>query len=217
MSSKDPRYAASILLTIGCSVAGAQEVRVCDPNSDPCPVERQYNGLCEETFLDQCSDGDCFDCDPCRSFELDLSACIANGCLWCPGDGSCAGSDQYPSALGLADHPCFDSAEYQSTTKSDSANFFPDPLYDAQKWVYDMIRVVPVWEAGIFGSGVNVRVNDLGVDSSNFEFRGRFDVESSCAVYEPIDSTYHGTAVAAVIGAGGNEKCSVGIAPEFWP
>ena len=54
---------------------------------------------------------------------------------------------------------------------------------------------------------------DLGIDSSNFEFEGRFDVESSCSVYEPLDSTFHGTAVAAIIGAGGNEKCSVGIAP----
>jgi hypothetical protein len=213
-STKDAACIAGILLTVRLNIVRGLDGQLCDPNYDPCPFERQFNGLCEETFLEQCSNGDCFDCDPCRNNQFDLRACIANGCFWCPGDGSCAGSDQYPSILGLDQSPCFDPSDYQSTTQRNPQNFFPDPLYDAQKWVYDMIRVVPVWEAGIFGTGVNVRINDLGIDASNLEFEGRFDFESSCESYEPTDGSYHGTAVAAIIGAAGNEKCSVGIAPQ---
>lgn len=124
---------------------------------------------------------------PCRIYDLDLRACIANGCLCYPGDASCAESDQHPILLGLNEHPCFDPSEYQSSIASNFQNFFQDPLYDAQKWVYDMIRVVPVWKAGIFGAGVKVRVNDLGIDASNVEFQGRFD--SLYSSYEPNDST----------------------------
>lgn len=46
-------------------------------------------------------------------------------------------------------------------------NFFDDPLYDGQRWVYDMINIVSVWERGYFGNGVRVRVNDDGVESTH--------------------------------------------------
>jgi subtilisin family serine protease len=81
-----------------------------------------------------------------------------------------------------------------------------------------MINVVPVWKQGITGTGVRVRVNDNGVDSSHVELTGRFDTAGSCTNFAPqtddpkID---HGTSVAGIVGAAANNGvCSVGIAPS---
>ena len=49
-----------------------------------------------------------------------------------------------------------------------SDNFFSDPLYTSNEWVFDMINVEPVWERGIFGNGVRVRINDQGEEISMF-------------------------------------------------
>jgi hypothetical protein len=99
-----------------------------------------------------------------------------------------------------------------------NSNFFQDPLYDGQSWVFDMIHVLPVWQQGIFGSSVRVRVNDNGVDASHDEFGSRFDEVASCDAFLPIKdgkSNYHGTAVASILGAqANNDECSVGIAPN---
>lgn len=93
-------------------------------------------------------------------------------------------------------------------------------MYTAQEWVFDLIRVRPVWEAGFFGRGVHVRINDIGIDAQNSEFEGRVDVEHSCEIYQPTDTSsslaYHGTAMASVVGAAGNNgECAVGISPEI--
>ena len=84
-----------------------------------------------------------------------------------------------------------------------------------------MINVAPVWEQGIFGNGVRVRINDYGIDTEHEEFRGRFDEAASCdthkAAYNPeIDAVdQHGTIVASIIGADGNNgQCGTGIAPR---
>ena len=103
-----------------------------------------------------------------------------------------------------------------------------------------MIDVERVWQnLGITGKNVHVRVNDGGVDSHHVEFGSRFDHENSCQTSgydvfhnEGIDNGYdddghlhdddyiyydpdsHGTAIAAIVGAEGNNgECSVGIAP----
>jgi len=58
-------------------------------------------------------------------------------------------------------------------------------------------------------------------NQSHDEFDGRFDVDASCDLYEAAyseeeeDYFQHGTMVASIIGAGGNNnECSVGIAPQ---
>ena len=96
--------------------------------------------------------------------------------------------------------------------------------YASQEWVFDMINVEPVWKQGIFGKGVRVRVNDNGVDSDHDEFGDRFDVDASCTNYDALfydedrgfyNYTQHGTTVASIIGASGdNRQCAVGVAPE---
>ncbi|KAL3929269.1 MAG: hypothetical protein SGBAC_012287 [Bacillariaceae sp.] len=100
-------------------------------------------------------------------------------------------------------------------------NVFSDPEMGVQRWVFDMINVWPVWEQGIFGAGVRVRINDQGVDSHHDEFKGRFDEDASCkehdTYYDPREEEYaqHGTIVASLIGAAGNNgECAVGVAPE---
>lgn len=99
--------------------------------------------------------------------------------------------------------------------------FDSDPLIPAQQWVFDQINVEPVWSQNIFGTGIRVRINDDGVDSTNVEFKDRFDVNASCDIYEPetgqtnnVQEDDHGTAVASIVGGGGNNGvCGVGVAP----
>jgi subtilisin-like proprotein convertase family protein len=94
--------------------------------------------------------------------------------------------------------------------------FKSDPNYYKQNWVLEMINVLPVWEQGIFGEGIRVRINDDGVDADHTEFAGRFDKYASCDSYHPQSpEDNHGTAVASIIGAAGDaSECSVGIAPR---
>lgn len=81
-----------------------------------------------------------------------------------------------------------------------------------------MINVPAVWAHGIFGSGVRVRVNDDGVDTTNLHWQGRFDAAVSCDNEEQLLASspmQHGTSVASIIGASrdGEGTCAVGVAP----
>ena len=84
-----------------------------------------------------------------------------------------------------------------------------------------MIDIVPVWEKGLFGSNIHVRINDDTVAVDHEEFYDRFDLEGSCdgTKYLPDGSKRslsngHGTSVASILAASGNNGvCSVGISP----
>lgn len=78
-----------------------------------------------------------------------------------------------------------------------------------------MINVAPVWNQGITGAGISIRINDEGVDFNHTEFVGKFDFDASCEVYEPQSPTaLHGTTTASIAAANGdNDSCAVGIAP----
>lgn len=82
--------------------------------------------------------------------------------------------------------------------------------------MFEQINVLPVWQQDIFGTGVRVRINDDGIDGSVTELMGRLDLDASCENAEPLDlGSTHGTAVASILGAAGNNgDCAVGIAPE---
>jgi len=129
-----------------------------------------------------------------------------------------------------------------ATATASTSYVFNDPLYDSMRWLYDMINVAPVWEEGIRGKGVRVRVNDIGgVDGVHVEFANRFDFAHSCEQYKPPtivsptpmqgttgnvsvgealvemeeEKDQHGTAVASLaVGGGNSNSCAVGIAPE---
>jgi hypothetical protein len=77
-----------------------------------------------------------------------------------------------------------------------------------------MVNIVPVWEQGLYGAGIRVRVNDDGVAGNHTEFAGRFNESASCDNWAPTDSS-HGTSVASIIAsAGDNGECGVGISPQ---
>ena len=140
------------------------------------------------------------------------------------------GNEFQPSCLTEEDWRTSCSNDVASTSNSGTKNIFSDPLFDSMAWLYDMIHVTSVWESGITGAGVRIRVNDVGgVDVAHVEFDDRFDREASCDNYEPLDVeaeisqqpmqlsqiSQHGTAVASfALGGANNEQCSVGIAPK---
>ena len=86
------------------------------------------------------------------------------------GDGTCTNSPDYDFGPFLL-QSCTAREEYISGGTACSLtpedNFFSDPLYDGQKWVYEMINIVPVWEKGYSGKNVRVRINDDGVDKNH--------------------------------------------------
>jgi hypothetical protein len=79
-------------------------------------------------------------------------ACTASDCVWCGADAACFPAGQLADALAMItmnDQVLTCTAEDFSDTCPANSNFFPDPLFNAQDWIYDMINVKPVWEAGI--------------------------------------------------------------------
>lgn len=69
------------------------------------------------------------------------------------------------------------------------------------------------------GAGINVRINDVGVDANHPEFAANFDVATSCPDYLPVElgadaEISHGTTCAAIAAGGANDQCSVGMAPD---
>ena len=161
----------------------------------------------------------CLDCDECRQYDLDCSACLGEGCVYCPKDGLCASEsnmqDHHSSNVKVS---ACSSEDYQSLScdvAGASINVFNDLMYTEQSWVYDIIDVQPVWRRGITGKGVHIRINDLGVDGHHPELSARFDKEGSCEIYLPSDNRYsHGTVCAAIAaGEADNNECSAGIAP----
>jgi hypothetical protein len=105
----------------------------------------------EETFV------------PTEEYEIyhfDCFNCIENGYHFCPLDAQCWPNATSPFELQqllvlpyscqspddlLADDP---------SLCSPPQNFFSDPLYSTNEWVFDMINVRPVWEKGYFGASV---------------------------------------------------------------
>jgi len=122
------------------------------------------------------------------------------------------------SCIAADDWLTGDSAACAASTTD---NLFNDPNYSAQKWVYDLMNVEPVWRQGITGKGVMVRVNDPdGVDPTIKELWGRFDESASCPTYLPPEippgentTVEHGTVVATIaLGWADNGVCAAGIA-----
>ena len=103
-------------------------------------------------------------------FNYDCYGCLeTTGCYYCAGDGTCSNSPSY--IYTGRTQSCQEPVDYivggEVCSLTPDTNVFSDPLYDGQKWVYDMINVVPVWEKGYFGADVRVRVNDDGVENTH--------------------------------------------------
>ena len=98
----------------------------------------------------------------------------------------------------------------------------PDPYYPDAAWYLEAIRAPSEARVGGYdGSGVQILINDDGVDNTHPDL-AKLDVANSCGVYAPcakangpnagvIDS--HGTNCAAIAAADSNSACGVGVAP----
>jgi hypothetical protein len=113
----------------------------------------RFDGECDDDDIICQTGTDCFDCDPCQDYSFtSCQNCTANGCMWCGLDAICV--DAAILMLQLEAPPSFRTsactvADFKNTCDSSSPNMSPDPLYDAQSWIYDQINVKEVWRAGI--------------------------------------------------------------------
>lgn len=150
----------------------------------------------------------------CESFFYDCYGCIQNGCFWCPTDAACFPTKEFVShepqkqlLYPNRTHGCRTPEDFTETTCTAPGNVFSDPVYSAQKWIFSNVNVEPVWKRGIFGRGVRVRVNDIGIETTHPEFAGRVDANASCPLYEPAFPDHsHGMTVASLVGASGNNS-----------
>ena len=192
----------------------------CDYSADSCRIAWQMDGECDGTLdLYNCLNNDCWDCDEAQQLDWDCDACVDAGGYWCPTDGLCR-SQAIPTEYWddkTVFSTCLAASDWKQTCESSAGAVFTDPLYDAMKWSYDMINVESVWKQGITGSGVHVRVNDVGMDANHPEFAANFDFNNSCATFvsETDGPAYHGTGVASILAANANNgHCAVGISPD---
>jgi hypothetical protein len=137
--------------------------------SDTCKIAPDvdiYTDCCIETSSPEASPTP--QISGCESHNFDCFSCIENDCYWCPGDALCSNmtdfQDEYVNVFDRQSS-CPTPEDYTTDTCTEPENFFSDPAYSAQKWIFDMIRVQVVWEKGYRGKGVNVRVNDEGIEA----------------------------------------------------
>jgi hypothetical protein len=126
----------------------------CDGSGDTCPFT--FNGECDANgFICAAVNSDCFDCDPCRAYRFQgCEACASapEGCQWCGADASCKSPGvTIPDTM----FTCAES-DFVTSCPASTTAFFSDPLYDAMVWLYDLVKVRPVWEAG-YSKSLTVR------------------------------------------------------------
>lgn len=124
-----------------------------------------------------------------------------------------------PMAAGA--HPgCTLPATGYASGGAPRSGFPDDPLYDRQ-WGLDQIKVPAAWQRGAMGQGAVIAVIDTGVDLAHPDLReqlvpGRdFTGGHDGCPPKPQDELGHGTEVAGVAAAAGNNGIGVvGVAPR---
>jgi subtilisin family serine protease len=100
------------------------------------------------------------------------------------GSGEGADATYTPSPLAASPVQCEDQQLWGGIT---------DPAYSLQTWYHNAINVTGVWKMGITGLGVQIMVNDDGVDYNHDEFKDKFVMEDSIGDPIPFDADSHGT------------------------
>jgi len=134
----------------------------CDPNSDygvRSTCSTVDDGVCDDSNLggkgwDGCRNQDCFDCNyHCSSFDADCYGCLgAKGCYYCPGDATYQNSNLYMSrnktltCITPNDYWLGGTGGVDPTACVSPDSVTKDPLEHANRWAYNMINVVPVWQ-----------------------------------------------------------------------
>ncbi len=92
-----------------------------------------------------------------------------------------------------------------------------EPSYPYQ-WHLPVIEADKAWDEGVTGVGSRVAVLDTGIDFSHPDLGANVDFASSASfvpgVADFIDDAGHGTHVAGIIAAVGNDWGSIGVAPD---
>ena len=140
-----------VLLSWTLVLSGALGQNSCtsdEISQDDCPYK--FDSMCDAGVYCQFNT-DCFDCDPCQEYSFtSCQDCTANGCVWCGMDAICVGA---AVLIQLSSSSFFQFTctveDFTNNCDSISSNVFPDPLYDAQSWIYDQINVEEVWKSGI--------------------------------------------------------------------
>ena len=182
---------------------------------DPC-----YDGgdCCAETCVGSaCGNYQCEDVAILSEQCDEAMACSAcgDGCAWCAADLICAPADNLPTQSDLWDQghtavTCHDDDYVETCPARDDP--VPDPYYEAQ-WYLEAIRAPEAWAAGYNGSGVQILINDEGVDNTHPDL-AKLDVANSCDVYAPSGHDAHGTVCASLAAGDSNSHCGVGAAPD---
>ena len=104
------------------------------------------------------------------------------------GDGQCDAANNVS--------PCYDGGDCCEMTcidgdthtcgsydcKDPDAPPVPDPYYPDAAWYLEAIRAPEAWAAGYDGSGVQILINDQGVDNTHPDL-AKLDLANSCGVY----------------------------------
>lgn len=201
------RFAVALLLL---RYALAAEPASCSYESDSCPYA--VDGECDRPTYCEC---DARDCDGCVG-ALTCGDCVSTeGCVFCEADGLCANA-----TLGLPSIAWFaslgkvvncEAADWSGTCAARPDPPVPDPAYEATAWYMEAIRAPEAWAAGYTGAGVQILVNDDGVDHDHPDL-DKVDVASSCASYAHLSGGAHGTHTAALALASSNGVCGAGVA-----
>ncbi|KAB8183321.1 S8 family serine peptidase [Nonomuraea phyllanthi] len=91
-----------------------------------------------------------------------------------------------------------------------------DPVREQQQWVLDALNVEQAWNV-TKGKGVTVAVIDSGVDVDVKELKGRVSVGpdmTAGVISRELPPGRHGTAMAGLIAASGEDDGLIGVAPE---
>ena len=182
------------------------------------------DGICHNTVYggkyNLCSGecGDFFDCRV-RLTSVTCDECSSRSGVWCGAGALCMQIVPQSDWLEPGDADLCGTADAWSSTcaAASPSALFADSAYEAQSWVYNLINVLPAWEAGWTGRGVQIVFNDDGLDISHPDLAAKFTEVGSCVgrnVSKPRGwFVSHGTACAAIALGANNTECSVGIAP----
>lgn len=89
----------------------------------------------------------------CPGFDYDCYSCIRNGCHWCPYDSLCFNTPEFVSKIsekqqtlfsGKA-HSCKLEKDFTQTQCTVQNAHFDDPMYGGLNWIFEKIKVKPVW------------------------------------------------------------------------
>ncbi len=105
--------------------------------------------------------------------------------------------------------------EYAEPNYEVRAHLVPDDTYYSQQWAHPMINSPAAWNLTTGDAGVTIAILDTGVDLHHPEFQGRLvPGYSDFGNGSPDDDQGHGTHVAGIVAAAGNN--GIGVAGMAW-